>query len=167
MAKKESDEQPKKIGKRTDTEEPAGYLNKLQKKASKARAENAKKKEQKQMLNIFEDVVKSKPKTTDIPQEEQYLEATDQYLPFSTSLRADQYLKLKRLEYWNRMSQREIIENIMDLALNNLPNVDKELPESERAKLKQLKTANDYYHIRAKTAKEIQEQGRKLRKGEE
>lgn len=106
------------------------------------------------LIASFEDVLKSHSKKTDIPSEDIYLESTDQYLPFSTSLRADQYLKLKRLEYWSRMSIREIIENMMELTLDKFPDANKELPESERAKLKQLKTANDYYQSRIKKDKE-------------
>jgi hypothetical protein len=118
-----------------------------------------------QLIVSLDNVLKSNPGKANIPDEKLYLEATEQYLPFSTSLRADQYLKLKRLEYWSRMSIREIVENMMDLTLDKFPDSKKKLPESERAKLKQIKTANDYYHEKAKSNREIQEIGRKLREG--
>lgn len=82
--------------------------------------------------------------------EQLYLDAKDLYLPFSNNVRADQYLKLKRCEYWNRQSIREILEEILDDYLDKNPAANKALPDKEVAKLKALKSANDYMKQRLK-----------------
>lgn len=76
--------------------------------------------------------------------EQDYLDAFDKFLPFSTSLRADLYLKLKRYEYWGRTSVREILEEALEEHLKRKPDTEKALPAKEANKLKQLKTAQDY-----------------------
>ncbi|MFD1753579.1 hypothetical protein ACFSC6_00070 [Rufibacter sediminis] len=76
--------------------------------------------------------------------ENDYLESRDLHLPFSTAIRADLYLKLKRVEYWDRTTIKKIIETVVEDYVNSTPTSKKSLPEGERAKLKQLKTAKDY-----------------------
>ena len=77
---------------------------------------------------------------------------TDKYLPFSSSIRADHYLKLKRLEYHSKQTIRQILEKALELYLNpkKQPQVHKPLPPTEAAKMKPLKTALDYYYDRQK-----------------
>jgi hypothetical protein len=89
-------------------------------------------------------VNRTKKKDTGIPQEEHYLNNTDTYLPFSNSIRADQYISLKRLEYHRKQTVRVILEEALDEYLAKQPLTKKKLPEKELPKLKQLKTAQDY-----------------------
>ncbi|TXK26547.1 hypothetical protein FVR03_21735 [Pontibacter qinzhouensis] len=93
-------------------------------------------------------VKKETPARTDGPIEADYLDNKEFYLPFSTSLRADHYLLLKRIEYYDRLSIRELFEDILEQGLKNYPSRNKELPEKVVKKLKQLKSANMYYHER-------------------
>lgn len=76
--------------------------------------------------------------------EADYLNAIDVLLPFSTILRADLYLKAKRVEYWDRTSLREIIEQALETHLDGNPSTDTPLPLKERKKLKPLKRPWDY-----------------------
>ena len=76
--------------------------------------------------------------------EEDYLSAKDTILPFSTILRADLYLKAKRVEYWDRSSLREILENALEQYLADKPSTEIPLPLNERKKLKALKRPWDY-----------------------
>lgn len=86
--------------------------------------------------------------------EKDYL-GNEALLPFSTSLKADLYIKLKRLEYWQRTSVKEILEEALTNYLDQQPSTKKPLPVKERNKLKQLKTAREYYATRpAKRDKE-------------
>jgi hypothetical protein len=82
-----------------------------------------------------------------VPVEELYLKG-DTYLPFSNTLRSDLYLKLKRLEHHKRQSMRVLLEDILEHYLATQPLADKPLPEHRVKKLKQLKSANDLYHLR-------------------
>ena len=75
-------------------------------------------------------------------------------LPFSTSLRSDLYLKMKRVEYWNRMNVREVLEEALTEYLNKQPASKKKLPAKERNKLKQLKTAKEYFNERISRKRE-------------
>lgn len=111
------------------------------------------KKGKEQFVELFENLVTQHPKKSEIPVEQDYLDSTE-YLPYSTALRADVYLKLKRLEYWSRTPMKDIIENSLLLAFEHLTDSEKELPVGERAKLKQLKTAKDYYNENKKGKKE-------------
>lgn len=76
--------------------------------------------------------------------EQDYLEAGDVLLPFSTILRADLYLKAKRVEYWDRTSLREILEAALEAYLKDKSSTDSPLPAKERKKLKALKRPWDY-----------------------
>ncbi len=76
--------------------------------------------------------------------EQDYLEAGDVLLPFSTILRADLYLKAKRVEYWDRTTLREILETALEQYLNGKTSTSRALPEKERSKLKPLKRPWDY-----------------------
>lgn len=76
--------------------------------------------------------------------EDDYLNAKDTILPFSTILRADLYLKAKRVEYWDRLSLREILENALEEYLSNKPSTMTPLPSKEKKKLKALKRPWDY-----------------------
>jgi hypothetical protein len=79
------------------------------------------------------------------PTEAQYLNS-DKYLPFSNSIRADLYLKLKRLEFHSGKSIRFVLEEMMESYLALQPQAYMELPEKEVQKLKQLKSALDYHN---------------------
>lgn len=76
--------------------------------------------------------------------EDDYLNAKDIILPFSTILRADLYIKAKRVEYWDRTSLREIIENALEEYLSGKTSTKTSLPLKERKKLKALKRPWDY-----------------------
>lgn len=94
--------------------------------------------------NWEEELAKTSEEIGSSIREQDYLDAVDSLLPFSTLLRADVYLKLKRMEYWSRTSIREIIENALVKELEGKLETKKALPVKERNKLKQLKTAGDY-----------------------
>lgn len=83
-----------------------------------------------------------------VPVEEHYLCNTSDYLPWSTSLRADHYLALKRMEFHSGRSIREMVEEAMTKYLKKQPDAEKPLPEAEAAKLKVLLTARDRYWLR-------------------
>jgi hypothetical protein len=85
---------------------------------------------------------------TDTPNEEAYLNATDIYLPFSNSIRADLYLKLKRIEFHRKQSMRSILEDLIEEFVKNEHNSKKPLPEAKIKKLKILRSATEYYHLR-------------------
>ncbi|RDV11466.1 hypothetical protein DXT99_24720 [Pontibacter diazotrophicus] len=54
-------------------------------------------------------------------------------IPFSTIMRADLYLKAKRVEYWDRTSLREIImETALEAYLKDNPSTQMPLPIKER-----------------------------------
>ena len=76
--------------------------------------------------------------------ENEYLQSLDLYLPFSTAIRADLYLKLKRIEYWDRTTIKRELERLIEDFVNNQSASKKSLPVEERNKLKQLKSAKDY-----------------------
>ncbi|MHA6250052.1 hypothetical protein ACXYMU_19120 [Pontibacter sp. CAU 1760] len=76
--------------------------------------------------------------------EQDYLDAHDVLLPYSTILRADLYLKAKRVEYWDRTSLREILETALEQYLKDKASTQTPLPEKERKKLKALKRPWDY-----------------------
>lgn len=75
--------------------------------------------------------------------EQDYLDA-DVLLPFSTLLRSNLYLKAKRVEYWDRISLREIMETALEEYLKDKPATGTPLPVKERKKLKALKRPWDY-----------------------
>ncbi|MCC9167895.1 hypothetical protein [Pontibacter harenae] len=82
--------------------------------------------------------------------ENEYIQSPDLYLPFSTAMRADLYLKLKRIEYWNRTTIKRELERLIEDFVDTQTASKKPLPVEERNKLKQLKTAKDYIKLRLK-----------------
>jgi len=81
-----------------------------------------------------------------VPVEADYENETNKYLPFSNSIRADQYLQVKRLEHHGGRTIREIVEAALDLYLpTQQPLISQALPVEEAAKLKPLKTHREYY----------------------
>lgn len=80
-----------------------------------------------------------------VPQEEHYIGVKDKFLPFSTSIRADLYLLLKRAEYHEKVKITKIINEVLEANLKKRPSTSKPLPEKEAAKMKSLIT-NKYYY---------------------
>ncbi|RNI30928.1 hypothetical protein EFA69_06455 [Rufibacter immobilis] len=93
---------------------------------------------------------KEKPQATYlvVPQESHYENEKNKFLPFSTSMRADLYLGLKRLEYHDKRTIRSILEEALEMYLKKQPHAKQPLPEKEAKKLKPMKTAIDYYYER-------------------
>jgi hypothetical protein len=85
---------------------------------------------------------------TGVPTEEVYLQSYDMYLPFSTNIRADLYLKLKRIEFHKKHSIRVILEDLLEKFIDSEPSAETPLPEHKVKKLKQLKSPIEYYHLR-------------------
>jgi len=75
-------------------------------------------------------------------QEEASTEEDTPFIPFSTRITSATFVKLKQVEYWERMTITEIVETALQQYLQGIPTAANPLPAKEQKRLNVRKLQN-------------------------